>query len=120
MGRGHHVLFEKRIWDAHEPNRELRRKSGLIVPMYSDEHDALHKEVTMVPVPNYRLGQAILSIYRDNPDDHIRSIENLIRAADQAIGHPRMKPIERALGELFIEAVELQLPFIRGGLRREG
>lgn len=116
MSRGHHVLFERRTWLAHDPNKKLRNMPGLIVPLHHTVHDALHKEIATVPVPNYRLGQGILNIYRDNPDDHMRSATNLLRAVEEAISHPRVRDVEYQLGNLIITSVEAQLPFIEEGL----
>lgn len=113
---GHHVLFERRLWEANQPGKELRSKAGLIIPLDREYHEALHREVAMVPPLNYNFGAAVLRLYRDNPDDHVRSVENLMRATQEAMTHPRMSVLERALGGLVINALEMQRPFIREGL----
>lgn len=118
MSRGHHVLFEAKLWQAHDVNKQLRNKPGLIIPIRHDVHDELHKEVACMPVPPYRQGQAVLAVYRDNPDDHLRSVYNLMNAFQEAIGHPRVRDAERNIGQLAIHVLETQLPFIREGLLR--
>jgi len=113
---GHHVLYEARNWVAHNPNKELRQKPGLIVPIDHKPHDELHREVSTIVAPSHRFGSAILSLYRDDPDDHLRSINNLMFAIQEAGLHPRIRPIEYQIGQLMIASIEAQLPFIRGGL----
>jgi len=117
--RGHHVLFEARNWTAHKPNKTLREKPGLIIPLDWDSHEALHREIGTVATPSHRFGQAVLSLYRDNPDNHLRSVDNLLHAVDEASKHPRIRPIEYQLGQLIIASVEAQMPFIREGLITE-
>lgn len=117
MSRGHHVLFEKRNWSAHRPNRELRAKPGLIIPIEGAAHNALHREIATVPSPSFLLGSTVLSLYKDNPDDHLRSLDNLLFALEGAIELPRVKDIEYKLGELIIESVEAQKVFIKEGLK---
>lgn len=116
MSRGHHVLFEAKLWQAHDVNKQLRNKPGLIIPIRHDVHDELHKEIACQPVPPYRQGQAVLGIYRDNPDDHIKSVYNLMRAFEIATLHPRVREAERSIGQLAIHTLEMQLPFIREGI----
>jgi hypothetical protein len=118
VSRGHHVLYEKNNWQGPQ-NRILRSKPGLIIPLYLDCHSALHKEVENIVTPSYRMGSFILANYRDNPDDHLRSVDNLMGAIDLSLHHPRVRPIERQIGELMIASIEAQLPFIREGLPRK-
>lgn len=115
MRDGHHVLFERRLWESNQPNKELRGKHGLIVNLDRDAHEELHRNVAMVPPFNYVFGRQVLNLYRDNPDDHIRSIHNLMRSTQEAMKHPRMSDLERSLGGLVMQSLELQLPFIREG-----
>ncbi|UOF78002.1 hypothetical protein [Caudoviricetes sp.] len=114
--RGHHVLFEARNWTAHKPNKELREKPGLIIPIDWEAHEALHREVGTVATPSHRFGQAVLALYKDNPDNHFRSLDNLMFAVNEASRHPRIRPIEYQLGQLIIASVEAQVPFIREGI----
>lgn len=112
---GHHVLFERRLWEANQPGKELRSKPGLLVPMWRDYHEALHKEVDFVPPFPYKMGQAVLSLYRDNPDNHRQSIDNFLFATEEVIQRPKTSHLERTLGYLILDAVEMQVPFMREG-----
>lgn len=118
MSKGHHVLFEAKLWQAHSVNNELRSKPGLIIPIRHDVHNELHREIKTMPVPSYDQGNSVLGIYRDNPDDHIRSVYNLMRAFEQAIGHPRVRENERMMGQFAVHTLEIQLPYIKEGLLR--
>lgn len=110
---GHHVLFERRLWEANQPGKALRLQPGLLVPMWRPDHEALHKEVQFVPPFPYRMGNTVLSLYRDVPEDHEESMENFLRATEQAMKRPWMSEIEKSIGGLAIWAMESQLPFIR-------
>lgn len=121
MSTGHHVLFERWGWEAKgkngtvRPAQKLRRMSGLIIEqMYNtQEHDDLHKALGHVAVPGYILGSSILSRYTNYPDDHLRSIDSLLEAINQAVERPHVKPLERELGLIMAKGIEAQLPFIQ-------
>ncbi len=116
MSRGHHILFERVLWQASDPNRKLRGQPGLRVPMDTSVEAALHADVATVPPPNDALGRSMLSLYRDTPDDHIGSIYNLITATDEAMRRPQVHCIERQLAELIIASLEAQIPYVKEGL----
>lgn len=113
--RTHHLLYERAIWDAHRPNKELRAKHGLRIPMRACVELELHDKIKSVPVPNYRLGAAILDLYVDSTD-HLEAIDNLLQAIDQATSSPTNAYSERQLGGMFISVIEQQLPFILDGM----
>lgn len=115
----HHLLFERRLWVAHEPNKRLRSMPGLIIPsriVGHETHDQIHREIAGIPVPHYKMGQTILSLYRDNPDDHFRSIDNLCFAVEEATKHPRAKYMETDLGQIIIATLEKQKELLYAGL----
>jgi hypothetical protein len=115
MSRGHHLLFEKSLWNAHEPNKRLRQTSGLIIPheeIYPDVHDKIHREIDSVPPPSYKLGKLILSNYTDNPDDHLRALDNLVKAIKESIMEDRVKAIGYQTGDLIITCLQAQREII--------
>jgi len=124
MAKGHHICYERWGWEAKgkngaiRPAQRIRRMPGLIVEeLYNtEEHDALHRDIGTVPVPSYVLSNSILKRYTDSPDDHLESVDNLIRATHLAIERPKIRPIERELGLLIIKSVELQIPYIQAVL----
>lgn len=111
----HHVLFERRLWEANQPGKALRSSPGLLVPMYRDAHEALHKEVAFVPPLTYKLGQSVLALYNDDPTSHRRSVDNFLFAVEETINRPKTSHLERTLGYLALDSVEMQIPFMREG-----
>lgn len=89
---------------------------GLVVPLDHATHAALHETLETVPSPSYRLGNLAMQLYRDNPDDHVRSVTNLMRSFDEASRNPRLKRMEYEVGQLIVACLEIQLPFIREGM----
>ena len=110
----HHVLFERIVWDARAESRCLRRSSGLIVRLAQDTHSALHRAVTTVPVPNVYMVRNIAREFVPS-GDIFQAMDNLCFAVDEAMQHPKTTMMDRRLGQLMIESVVTQRPFIREG-----
>lgn len=112
-GHGHHVLFYRAQWEAMPATQALRRKPGLIVPSIRFTHDRLHREVEQVPALSTYMAAHALSNYVDYPHNHLRSADSLMKAIEVGTKHHRATPVEIAVAQLAIEAVDLQRPFIR-------
>jgi hypothetical protein len=88
---------------------------GLIAVLDTDTHRALHRACPGVPPPDIFTAQRIRRDYVGHHDPNV-AVERYMRAVESAIQSPKNHPIERALAELTIMAVDLQRPFIREGL----
>ena len=113
----HHILHTRVDWEARKESGLLRRMNSLIVPIDRLSHNEIHKECPSVPVLGH---YAVLRTLRDYlpGNDAMESIDNLLFSMEDAIDHPRMHPLERTLGELTMQAIELQRPFIQDGMLR--
>lgn len=111
----HHILHHNRFWCADRNNKRLRQSMGLIAALDGEVHTALHNACPAPPPLDVHVAQQTAHLYQPHPNPLI-GIDNFRYAVEQAIRHPRTHDIERQLGMLTIEAVTLQLPFIREGL----
>lgn len=113
----HHILFEKALWMARPESRRVRTNGGLIVKLGQAEHTALHQTVSNVPPPNIYMARYMANeFYSDG--DIFENIDRLCHVIDGSIQHPKTSLIDKQIGALMIEAVELQVPFIREGVCR--
>lgn len=110
----HHLLYPRQPWNSHFATRNLRQKNALIVPIEEEIHEALHREVPVVPLLDH---YTALTVRRDfTPYDHYRkSMDNLVKCIDVALRGSRVQPIQRELGQLTIHALELQKPYLEMG-----
>ena len=111
----HHILHYNEYWRANKDNNKLRSKQGLIAPIEVAVHRELHRECPAPPPLDVFTAQRVNRLYVPHPNP-LQGIDNFRFAVEQAIRDPRSHDIERQVGMLAIEAVTLQLPFIREGL----
>lgn len=110
----HHVLFERAVWESNPKGKELRRDSGLIIPMDEEVHAELHRDVSKVPL----LGrQAIMLVKNEfcRGRNNMETIDNLLFAFNKVEIDNRIPIEERRLAELAIHNVGLQKPYIKFG-----
>jgi len=107
----HHILHERWSWDARPESRCLRRSSGLIVRLAQAPHSELHDNTPPVPIPNIYMLRNIQRGFVPSPDIH-QAIDNFCFSVEDAGTHYKATDFDRRLGELMIEAVRSQLPYI--------
>lgn len=113
----HHVLFHRSQHESNEDSKWVRRNAGLLVPMDIDVHDELHAKTPGVPPLDIYMVRRVKSIMRKNlTPDPIRNIDTYCWAIEEAMGHPKAYEVEKAVGNAAIQAVRMQLPFIREGI----
>lgn len=113
-GHAHHILFHKRLHEANKDNSELRTRSGLIVRLDVDAHDELHRHCPGVPPLDIYMARRVKSIIVPSTDP-LEAVDNFCYAVEEASKSPKSHAIERGLGQLSIEAVRIQVPFIQEG-----
>ncbi len=114
----HHTQFPACLHNAVPPLARIRQDYRLIVPLDRTTHDALHKELPLVPPLSFHLANRALNNLQDYlfTDDYVRNLDNYQRSIEDAMKHPRATRIERGLAELTMHALDIQKPFIRGAL----
>lgn len=114
MTERHHILFDKRSYEATNDLLELRRDPRLIVPLDHDTHRELHQSVSHVPpLSRYIARSALYNFLQfDYTDDGVEAIDQLQLSIDRALKHPRADVIEKSVGNAALLSLELQKPFI--------
>ena len=112
----HHTLFTKATWESQASTRSLRNNQWLIMPLEEQTHRELQTDIPTVPVLSFNSGQNVLKNFRPVAGNYIASLFALIEAITDSNRHPKATPIEKQLGALTINALELQLPYLQDGL----
>ncbi len=116
-GEYHHILHHRALHETHKDSKILRRSLGMIALLDHDSHDALHRACPGVPPLDVYMVQRVKNLYVPHADPLV-GIDRYSSAIEVAMLHHRAHPIEKELAGLTLEAVRLQIPFIREGLVR--
>jgi len=108
----HHLLTERCAWEARPESKRLRRQGGLIVKMAQEPHTALHNACTAVPIPNVYMLRGIARAYERQPRV-LDSLDNFCFAVEEAAQHPKAIDIDKRLGDIMIDSIRMQIPFIK-------
>lgn len=114
-GEYHHILHHRALHETHKESRSLRRALGMIALIDHDSHDELHRACPGVPPLDIFTAQRVSKLFTPHPDP-LKAIDRFSQSVETAMLHPRSHQIERQMAGLTIEAVRLQIPFIKGGL----
>lgn len=114
----HHVLFDRSAWRSSDVRRDLRETRGLIVPLRLDAHQELHKNVSMVPLLDWRTAYKVRRDFEAEPGQYVQNLGALCLNIEEQLRHPRTSDLERACGELTVQAIQEQIPFIQDGMVR--
>jgi hypothetical protein len=114
----HHVLFPRRWWTIYEPYQRTR-ETGLLIPKIDAiTHNALHRTVTIVPVPDFQTMSRVSKDFIPVRDDPISSVEALRDSFDRVTQLDGTNTLQRNLAGLTMNALDLQIKFISDGLVR--
>jgi len=112
---GHHIIHTKAHYTISPEARQLRNEPSLIPRIDRDAHNELHANCPAVPLLGYHtLNRVVKDFYPQRTT--LASIDDLLFAIENAARHEKAHPIESKLAFLAIEAIELQVPYIREGL----
>jgi hypothetical protein len=102
--------------EAIPPLKCLRENHWNKVPMFDAPHIALHKAIATVPLLDQYTAQAVHREFVPVEGDYIATLYSLVRTIDQSLKHPKVTELQRDVGQLTMQALEMQVPFIREGL----
>lgn len=83
--------------------------------MYDDAHAELHANIAGVPVPDWHLGQFILSHFEPVQGDYFKTVDNLLMAIETTKHNRHFDAVQCELGQLMVTAIDLQRPYVREG-----
>ncbi len=110
----HHVFHYKRYWEEYTPSAQIRR-AVIAHRMSRSVHNLLHEECPAVPPLSYEVVSHIARDMDRHYEDPLQGIDDFCLAAEAAFEHPKIKRGEIMLGQLAIESVRMQIPFIIEG-----
>lgn len=108
----HHIMNSARVHNSYEPSAYIRSVM-LVRNMPRHLHEELHRKTATVPLLGYHALQRVAREMKPYYEDPLDSIDDFSFAVDLANKHPKAKRVERMLGELTVETVREQIPFIR-------
>lgn len=112
----HHTCHDRVAWEARPEALAIRENTSMIAQgMARSAHDLLHYMTAPVPPPSYHTLQYVANRLPSGLDV-ISGIDTYSKLVEEAGKHPKAKYVEKALGELSIQALRAQLPYIQEGL----
>lgn len=85
-------------------------------PLEDPPHIALHRDISTVPLLDHHTALRVHRNFEPVIGDYVASIWSLMKTIEQEIKHPRASEIEQGLGNLAIQALERQIPYVKEGL----
>lgn len=88
----------------------------MIPDIWQEVHTELHNACPPVPLLGYHALNRTVKLWYPHKQP-VDSMMSLMDAIHDASEHPAAHPIERDLAHLAINAIQLQIPFIKEGIR---
>lgn len=114
----HHTLNYEREWLTRPEGEALRENPSLKVKIARTAHNLLHYMTSPVPVPSVHTLQYVAPRMPEDLDI-LSGIDKYCSLVEAASRHPKAKYVEKQLGELSIQALRDQIPYIIDGLPNE-
>lgn len=114
--RPHHTQFTQRTMEAVPALKCLRNNHWNKPPLEDQPHIQLHRDIATVPLLDQYTAQRVHSMFVPVEGDYIGTLYSLVRTIDEALKHHRVTELERGVGQLTMQALEMQVPYIREGL----
>ena len=112
----HHVLHYAKEWRLRPEAKAIREHPSLVPTLPREVHNEIHKTCPPVPMLGYHALKRTVGLWTPRHDT-MESLDNLMFAIEQSISDVRAHPIERQLGRLTVQAIDLQRPLIRENRR---
>lgn len=112
----HHINFNRQEHDLRPESRAIRATPELIPLMDKSIHAELHRNCPPVPVIGHIALFRVLRNFEIEQGDTFQTLDNLCFSIEQSNKTPKAHRIERAMSDLTIDALRLQIPFIREGI----
>ena len=107
----HHIIHPRQEWSLRPEAKAIRNTPSLIPELDRSVHNELHRSCPPVPLLGYHaLTRVASDLYPTRGT--ISTMYNLMSAIENSGYHPKVHPIERELGLLAIEAIDLQRQFL--------
>ena len=112
----HHILHHRVEWSSRPQSMMLRESPALIPVIDRDVHNEIHRIAPAVPLLGYHALCRVASSF--NPQSGtMESLDNLMLAIEEFTRHPKAHSVERGVGRLAIEALDIQRAILRGNVK---
>lgn len=112
----HHTCHDRLSWEARPEGRAIRENDSMIAHgMGRKAHELLHYMTAPVPPPSLHTLQYVANRLPSGLDV-ISGIDAYSSLVEQASKHPKAKFVEKELGQLSVQALRAQIPYIEDGL----
>lgn len=112
----HHTLFNRSAWNSHEATKDLRNNRWLIPPLHSETERLIHAEVAVVPLLDPVSALHVRNGFEAIEGNFVGSMYAFIDTVESVIKHPKSSTLQKTLGALCAQAVEMQIPYVQDGL----
>jgi len=112
----HHTLFNRAAWDSHEATRDLRKNRWLIPPLHAENERAIHAEIAVVPLLDPVTALHVRNGFEPVEGNFVATMYSFIDTVESVLKHPKSSTLQRTLGALTAQAVEMQIPYVQDGL----
>lgn len=107
----HHIVHNRQEWSLRKAGLWIREQRSLIQNIDVDTHKEIHDNCPPIPLLGHYALMRTAHLFIPGRDT-LESIDNLSFAIEEAGKHPKTHPIEREVGQLAIEALQLQKPYL--------
>ena len=109
----HHLAHDRVSWEARPESLAIRENDSMIAHgMGRKAHELLHYMTAAVPVPGIHALQYVANRLPSGLDV-ISGIDTYSSLLEQAGNHPKAKYVEKELGQLSIQAMQAQKPYLQ-------
>jgi hypothetical protein len=111
----HHIIHTKLEWESRPEGEGIRNTRALrpIIPRLI--HNQIHANIPAVPLLPWQMIMQVSRTFRPCYDT-LATIDSLCTAIERSGNLPKAHPIERHIGELAVDAIRLQIPYLKEAL----
>jgi hypothetical protein len=111
----HHIMETRSDWSSCPNAKRLRNTQQLIPVMEIEPHNELTENCPIVPLLGFKTLQIVACEFQPFGGT-LKSIDKLLIAINEASKHHSIHKIERDLAQLSMQAIEMQIPYLRGNI----
>lgn len=112
----HHLIHERVPWTSRPEARLLRETPSLVPRIDRELHNEIHRNCPPIPLLGYHALVRTLKAFEPTTDT-LDTMGRLQAAIELSGKHPKSHRIERELGDLAVQAIDLQKPYLKGNTK---
>lgn len=113
----HHIMTTRSDWQSNPNAKRVRNTHELIPLMDIEVHEELTKNCPVVPLLGYKALQLVVAEFRPTGET-LSTLDKLLMAINEVCSNPNIHYLERQLGQLAMDSLEIQIPYLKDGIIR--